>query len=108
MCLVTRFSPAFVPLPYDPGNRHAASFVAAIAGERSAGMPGQSPFREKHPSVPSDGPPRRWQGRAGDHIWCPRLLQDAGGIMLSAASTIRTRGLRALGVQVIRPDDLVL
>jgi len=28
--------------------------------------------------------------------------------MVSAASTIRTRGLRALGVQVIRQDDLVL
>jgi hypothetical protein len=41
-------------------------------------------------------------------MWCPRLLQDAGCIMLSAASTIWTRGLRALGVQVIRQDDLVL
>jgi hypothetical protein len=35
------------------------------------------------------------------------LLQHAGCIMLSAASTIRTRAA-ALGVQVIREDDLVL
>src|SRR6266446_1336022 len=44
--------PHYSYLPYDPGNRHAASFIAAIAGKRPAGMPGQAPLHEKHPSPP--------------------------------------------------------
>src|SRR5262249_37574125 len=43
--------PGLVPLPHDPGNRHAASFIAAIAREQPAGMPGQLSAHEQ--SIPA-------------------------------------------------------
>jgi pimeloyl-ACP methyl ester carboxylesterase len=80
--------PHYSYLPYDPGNRHAASFIAAIAGKRPAGMPGQAPLHEKHPSPPLGVPSRRSQGWDGGIMWWPTLCCKHPGCILPSAARL--------------------